>query len=621
MKMKSSNPLQQHVEKVVLAVGVVFLVVVAGFLTVGNPYSVDANGRSVSPSKAEAELIRLSELLEQRLRAEEGLEPTIRGREIPPYLSDIERRLSQPVIDLEQYPIALHLPGIEDFGPAADPDPYHVPPPNLPGELTAYAGYGMLGDAADPDVHERLWEFVHNEQTRDFRYVTVGGTFDAPEWADRLRAQPPAGQQLLPEGWWMHHWGIAGMYLQRERLDTATGEWTDRRIVDALPTQIAFRSEEERLWSRQEAEQTITRIRTQWEEIARPPFVPTTGTVQWVPPHDAGRSLSTEDQREVADINRKIRDARQVIEREEARLERMGGTSPRVGQEQQDQRAPLPWDLDADRDADRPRTQPATREQRVVELIEGKLVEIRDLEISRDRLYGIEREDDLRDRAADRGQRDEDFDRRDRRDRRGGEAAMPVDDIRVWAHDLDVQPGETYRYRLVASVLNPLFQRTALAADQQERYYNRLTLWPSNDELEAAPWSEPVRLDPEYHFFLVDGTPSREEAKVEVWRLYRGEWRREVFDVRPGDRIGGVAEIDEEANVAMRVNAALVDLVAVEGGSRGVRMIYIDRADGGVGERVAEQDREHDDRVRLRNELDRVVESQSTLDEAAARRW
>ena len=181
-------------------------------------------------------------------------------------------------------------------------------------------------------------------------------------------------------------------------------------------------------------------------------------------------------------------------------------------------------------------------------------------------------------------------------------------EIKVWAHDLTVEPGKTYRYRVIVSVLNPLFRQSRVPESQQQEFFNQVALGPAEQELEASPWTEPVRVDPERYFFFIQGAPQNQIAQVEVWRVFNGRWRRDEFQVQPGDPIGGTMEVTvngQERTIDMHADAVAVDLAAVGGNSPfggDTLLLYLDRLSGRIASRSAAQDSGSTERIRLENE-------------------
>ena len=136
--------------------------------------------------------------------------------------------------------------------------------------------------------------------------------------------------------------------------------------------------------------------------------------------------------------------------------------------------------------------------------------------------------------------------------------------VRIWAHDITVEPGGRYRYKLVASVVNPLFAETNLAPEQREANRDRLLLRPDEQAIDEMPWTDPVDVDPVLQFFLVDGNVSIGLAEIEVWRPYNGRWVVGAFSLRPGDRIGGEGESVGGSTIDLTLDALLVDIRELE---------------------------------------------------------
>ena len=182
--------------------------------------------------------------------------------------------------------------------------------------------------------------------------------------------------------------------------------------------------------------------------------------------------------------------------------------------------------------------------------------------------------------------------------------------IKVWAHDLTVEPGKSYQYRLRVAVLNPLFLRRNLTPAQKEQYYNQLAL-------ESAPseWSDTIETEPDLQFFIVDANTARNQAEVEVWRIVNGQPRSYTFTHAPGDKIGSTVAVDlgneflGTIDVDFSVQGVIVDVVAPEQVTLGrsadqTRVLWAHLKDDTIEDRFVSQDRDHKDRIRLRNEAE-----------------
>ena len=159
--------------------------------------------------------------------------------------------------------------------------------------------------------------------------------------------------------------------------------------------------------------------------------------------------------------------------------------------------------------------------------------------------------------------------------------------------------------------MNPLYRQKRVEKTQQEENYDKISLGPDMQELNASPWSDPVRVDSKHYFFMVKGSAQSQIARAEVWRVYDGRWVNEEFEVRPGDPIGKVVEKTLPSGIRteldMYVGRVVVDLLQATAssglGGGGVRMLYLDPLTNSISARSEDDDRNNPDRIRLQNEL------------------
>ncbi len=118
-------------------------------------------------------------------------------------------------------------------------------------------------------------------------------------------------------------------------------------------------------------------------------------------------------------------------------------------------------------------------------------------------------------------------------------------DIEGVIYDETAEPGETYRYNIVYSLRNPLFD-TVKVADNPE-LESQLALTAARDELWRDGWSEPTTVAPIRRWFMKSvGTPQSDgrvrDARFSVFRWQKGSWNEETFKVEAGDPVGGVVD-------------------------------------------------------------------------------
>ena len=117
-----------------------------------------------------------------------------------------------------------------------------------------------------------------------------------------------------------------------------------------------------------------------------------------------------------------------------------------------------------------------------------------------------------------------------------------LDELLVWGHDLEVQPGRTYQYRCVARVYNPFFGKGNQLVKEQDAagLSSAFTI-----DSAASDWSSEITVSPDVRFFVTkatvgDGSLGMGSAQIEVYKLLGGQWRRGEVSVQPGERIGRV---------------------------------------------------------------------------------
>lgn len=633
MQPKDANFIQLHIEKIVLAAAAIFAVVTIAYFVVLSPYNVEIRNKSVGPGEVEKLVENAAKRLDRALANPNSKIEQIR---LPAYANDYQRRLGQSVTTMASLPIA---PGNTGLDPASfperltPPDPYFLPRPPMPDNPIAAAGFGLLGQSEDRTLQQQFIQIIGDQEPRDFPYVSVEATFDMDKWVDRLQ-MPSTDRQRLPEQYWRNLLYIAGVFLQRQELDPVTGKWGNTKIIKTLPNQVAFREDTSRTYDAQTRDADAQLVTSNQGWITRTPFVPLARNGIWLPPSSAAKALTNEEQRELLDLRRKIRLLRTRIE---ALTETTRGGAGQPGQPPirrgpgNDQNAQRLTALRADL------FQAIQRRNELLGMNDGESLGPEDpMYAPGPGEFGPGAMNPMDPRMQDPRMQGQPgmFPGRPRPGMRPPTAPRPQDprmqpsntqpgmvdpatglpvtqdrSVRVWAHDLTVEPGKTYRYRVIVSVLNPLFGRTWLSPEQQKANENRIALEPTQQDIQASPWSEPVTLDKRFYFFLTGGSAADQLARVEVWRIFDGNWIVEQFTENPGDFIGGVRTmVDGMGNareVDMQLSDVVVDLVAREdGASLGRRMylLYLDEDGQQIRVRTIAEDQRDPVRIRLQNE-------------------
>ena len=654
--MKDTSFLRQNIEKLVLAAAALVLLLVVAYFFVLNPFAVEHQGRTLAPTEFEERLETQVDRLETAL--EQSTVPEIT---IPDFAQVFTAAFNRAVTGTGSMLAILMEPGLpENLVPddaSGAEERYALPSPPPATELEARDGFAVLDpNALGGQARRAMIELIGDADPPDFRYVSVVGAFDFPAWEARLEE---AG---VPEGWRSYRRGVARVSLLRQRWDPEAGRWTDPVRIEPLPTQLAYGNE--RNFTREMARDVIVDIQQRQLEIVHPDFPAAEridGGKSWLSP-DIDAQLTTEDlvrldeiTRDIASNQRRMETLRRQLDMPEqpGARDRRDLRDPRMQDRGDFGEPPIPGDR---RGMDRRTLDRRTQDRRMqdrreadsrfgdgagssanprLNLLRRLQEETRELIAERRELLGEEAPEDEGE-SLDRDPRFPE-DRYGEFTGRGGEPTAPRDpfdprrgdpredprypgqpgtqdpaeadrepswferQVRIWAHDVTVQPGETYRYKLIPGVVNPLFHEDRLPPEQREANLNRLVLEPTDAEIAQAPWSEPVSVDPVNQFFLVGGDANSGIAQVEVWRIYDGRWVVEEFSVRPGDKIGGAASIEGGNQLDLTLDVVLVDVKRSRfAGGNAVAALYT-RPDGeGLQRRIDARDTGSDHYQRLK---------------------
>ncbi|MEM9373032.1 MAG: hypothetical protein AAGA55_05255 [Planctomycetota bacterium] len=538
MKLKGINPIEQHIEKLVLVAMALVLLVVLAMQFLLQPNQVDAGGRKIPPQDIYKTLESQATSLDAQLK------------DLNPALPDV------PEMDLvDRYDSAFARKGLgEDvlsasFGPGvsvgrlvgadiegAAPSSEDVSPLRVPSTsgVVAASQWATLDPYAVETV-PAYEAFVPNSQPYDFASVSIESLFSGQELADALSAEEGAG---IPRRFWQGT-GIAIMAFEVERQRRLPdGTWSSAEPIVTPPTTPIPTLSMPTDAGLPELTGIVSNALQASSDIERPAPPPTIAGPQWFPPTE--RIEVDEGELSEGDL------IRRRLQRAEADLNRLEARPP-PGRDQQRPGGGKGRTTDPGGGRD---TNDRSRE-RIDQLRE----EIREL---RRRLRELGEDEPDRSAGATRARTDE------------AEPLVARDEVRLWAHDLGVEPGSEYRYRTRVAINNPLFRKGPV-------------LDPDDDGLQAASeepfsrgawsgWSEPVTVGrAEYYFVSAaspDGGPGGQTptASVEAYRMFYGSYRRSTLSLNPGDALraslrmpGGLFLIDTaqiEASEAAEVFAA-----------------------------------------------------------------
>jgi len=629
----------QHMEKIILGVGLLVLLAIAFLFLIGDPYQVEIRTvrgmpEQVGPAGVEDVVEDAVESLNERL-ASDKLEFEV--PDIPNYTAEMAAAYERAPITVSRFArIGGH--GAEVGGRLdGQREPWILPEPPMPLQVVASADYGLLrfDQFEDPDLLSGVQRVVGNQTPADIRYVSAEAIFDMDAWRQRFERIPL--QQRVPDVLYRNSMYITGTYLIRQTQDPISKRWGQTTRITPVEGRLHYLPDPDRTFDRAAGEQAVRLIKTAQDQIARPPFFPLDPVRPWKEPgaHDA--QLDLEQQEQVNRLTRKINSLQRRIEvrRRQLGLEE---NRPRPGQDFEERERPgreFEAPLGEERRPPSRRAPAGGGSSAQAQLTEME-TELAELERRRDAIRAGRDPDaepepgqlmgpdgrfppeGLEGMSPEEWRRMQEMGEFDRPGMvAGDDQPQSSGQVEVWAHDLTVEPGRTYRYKLVATVLNPLFQNQQLPEEQAEENKDRVSLAPTQIEIEAADWSEPVTVEPKYHFFAVGGNASAQSAEVQVFTIFNGAMQAQSFQVQPGDPIGGVVERTfpdgSVHNIDMRVGAVMVDIVSSPGGVglSGARMLYLDPQTNRIATRDVNQDKNSRRLKELRFEVNEAEQAQA----------
>lgn len=568
MKLKGVSFFEQNVEKIVLGtVSAVFLGVVAlQFLYEPNQIKV-GSGQPVAPGRAfDPVKVKVDEIARKLDAPKDSLGlPEIPNVDL---VRDFQARRLKPVAPADTI-IALGK-GVNVEGESAGAEvrvqgqqlvKLVVPATSVP----VACGYRNTFDPTESLSHPELAKLLPKEQPMDKASVSVQANFDGTALKAALMAPATGGASPYPPQWWRDQIEIVGVKLERQE-QVSNGSWANPVEVP-LPPGRGFPDLTKGARVAADIGDIASTARASAENILRPEFYRTIAGTSWKEPVEA---INSNDPAKGAEI-RKLVQQRADLTKEKGIIEKQleavvnpppprGPTGPGPGGGGGGKGGGGGDGGGGGGGGRQPTTDP-----------------------EKEKIKKEQRERPFRDRLK----KNEDLLAKNESDLKAlgmdtdgnplpaapaaavQVASKPVLDnnaVKLWAHDLTVEPGKTYRYRVSVVVLNPAFGRGAsLHADQQD--LARLPVIVG----EPSAWSEPVSVLADKYYYIVSATESDSQgpsrARAELFQFFYGYYRSCTVYLEPGDVLAGTVKLpDDKAKLPIY---DLTKLAAAEPGQEG----------------------------------------------------
>ena len=594
MKDKILKVLEQYVEFVVLAIVVIAFCFYLSMQFMGNPNAAKAgrSGPLTSPGEVEGVLRDKAKSLLAGLSVEAGDRDALQGLETPGH-SDLQERYrvvaNERMVPSGFRPFLTATKGpIDQEGGTVGSEAtlVHVPTVPAPPAAFVYQTFDTLTpDAVDSDdtLKERF-----DESPFDVTWMTIAAEFDVAQVLEEFKASGPDGARALSERWYDGRVDVLDVVVERREVlsDGTVGEPTD---VELLPGQVSFRADLEGEHTASDRDAMLKSIRDErtQEQVIRPEFL-ATKSGRWEGPGDALARIERGGDEPPEQRLRRLLEKRQRLEDE---LDRAGGNSGGGGPSGGGGGpggggfggggggfggggggfgggggGPAPGGGDND-------------DERLIRRLKRQLKRVNK---------------DIKAVAGQLGLSDEDLESWEPESDTQAEAFSLEGKLWVWVHDLDVQPGHTYEYRVSVSVYNPLFAKALSLPESQRELAVPLAVRSA-----PGPWSDPIDVHPPMLAYAMRamavgqgrglaGPLDLGVAQFELFKFHDGAWHQSTQVAQPGDEIGAVggAKGDTDFSTGLFVMDVVADPMAeqleIDTGRGAIVLLGRDGVDGVV---------------------------------------
>jgi hypothetical protein len=567
MKTKGITVVERFIEKGILGLAAAFAVAFAAMQLLSEAPATQAAGGEVNPGTVDARLEEQTRRLKAAIEVEglpAGVEVLEASGEVGPSFTEL---VETPTVGFRKVQVTeatVDLGGVGGITLTAGA--YNVP--TLPGPPAVFVETHF--DAISIDKLELSGDDESILESRlgvtgspgDIVWNTVG--FQIPwDEMDAAMRDAPGGDRDMPEAWYSGRIDVLDIVVERQkRID---GEWAPAVVLKTMPARWSLRENliEERLsrkdrdaiveslWLNRDQDRTPSPI---LQDILRPEFY-ATASDRWsaplAPSAEEDNASKGDNWREIAKWKRKLREAQKKANRRAASIEGLGGTPGEADEpDRKDQKPGQGSGASGIGGGDRNsgsgggsgrRESSGKRAAPGAGLSSGSggfgagTGTPEDPEKKKRQLAGLQKQyqDALKDvsKAQDRlralGY--------DPSQAGAVELSGLANDLAVaWFHDLEVEPGAEYRYRVRFEVLNPFFARQL---DLQEAQINlaKSMVMPT----ESSSWTDTVAVPGFSQFFITGGEVGASKMQAEVFCFKEGRWWSHMYNrLQLGARIG-----------------------------------------------------------------------------------
>jgi hypothetical protein len=550
MAVNKINPLEQHVEKIVLGLAAAGLLGVLVYQFVGPKTLVDAP-KATGKGKEKVPVTEAFARIEneaKKLRADmEGSGSPPDPRALPDtggIAKAFEARFAGPVSNIATLPFG----GGTAMAEATNPDTPRVGPLDAPVNVPripapkSLVGFAFLSTVSEAEVAAApaLAKLLPKTPPFDLAGVSLEATIDGPALRAAFEVDPdgPGPIRALPPIWWENNSAIMEIEVTRQER-TPAGTWGPEQVLPPMPGRFSLTGPlhsgtsggndayQNLIADALDNEEEL--LRPQWYK--RPELNGHPVGSEWLLPSEAILASAAADdksaeaqrvQREIDGLYRQLTNVERALE--SARRQPNPPAGPGGS------RGPSTGGRPS------PNQPPNTNENTQVARLERQRTKIlEDIAARETRLKDLGSRVKAREPSAAQGQ------------------PMFTDPaLRVLAHDPTVQPGRTYRYKLRYGVSNPIYSRIGVPQEQAEAVKQRV-LWSA-----PTDWTDPLTIDETTLFFITTAAGPEDKAgalargaraTAELYAFAWGYWHKASISLEPGDALSATAKVPDFAKL------------------------------------------------------------------------
>jgi hypothetical protein len=585
MRLKGINVFEQHLEKVVAGIFALALLGVLALQFLTGPTTVKVGTNDVQIADAYAKIAAQAQTTDAQMHnAPQVPAPADVDKLFKP-IEGFQESLTKSVAPNPQLAASLDKapaypwkqgggnqgPTDASFAEVAFPAPTHaMAAPNMSTVATF--------EASVPEVAKIL----PPAQPYDKASVTVEAVVSGPDIKKALEADPDGDGPIraLPRNWWEGGTYILAVELHRQTLKP-DGTWSAPEKVPGMPGRAVLVDKLDQLNDAESLKNAAKLATDQAELVRRTPYYDVSIGDRWIAPGDRAaeeaKGIDKAERIKFLKGDVKLKDA--VIKTLTEQISKIGSTPSGPGGggggggRQGGGRGGGPA---APPSSAPPSTAPSSDE------VKRKVLQKKLDQAKEDRAKDIAELRSLGEKVEGEPDQPVQTDQTPKT-AKGEPALLDNPSVRIWAHDVFVERGKTYRYQISVALTNPYFGHSAAMIPAQAEKLAKSGI------MRSAPseWTDPVTVDRETYVFFTSATEdepvngANAKARAEIFQFKWGYWRRGAGELEPGDRVAAEIKMPDYSKImqAAAPNAPAQPAGPGPGGGPGGR----GRAPGGDG--------------------------------------